>query len=646
MTRTPTPESFLDFKIVSDPQITPDGESVAFTVSEPLIHDTALPRSSVWLVPTDGGAPRRLTADGATSFAPRWSPDGHTLALISDREHDGQPQIYLMPRRFGEAVRLTNVTRRRLRRRARRQPDGLVPGRLERSPSWPTTLSLRATSGAVSKARTRWSSSGRRHTRACTPSTPPPARSSASRPPGLQVWEFAWSNDGSLFAASVTDLPFESDWYLCRLAAFEPGGPATTLYDEDRAVSAPAWSPDDSQLAFTSSHWSDKYAQRGGVFVVPSTGGAHSEVTEGHCASYGWIRWSDDGRQLLLSGSLGSQYGLVKLDLDTGQHQTIWSEPCTFGEASYPALTVDSTGRIAVVKEDSDNPRDIWLATPEGNGYAMKRLTNMNPHAAEMYIGVTEEIYYKGADGWEMQAFLTRPRNAPSDTPLPMVLDIHGGPSGAHQNSYAPSVPTNHAQALAALGYAVFKPNPRGSNGWGLDFTESNLGDQGGKDWEDIMLGVDHCVEQGIADPDRLGVTGNSYGGYMTMWAVTQTGRFKAAVAGMGISEWRSFHGVTEIENWNTIYYAQEDQYDSDGKYRTFAPIAHIDNVTTPTLVLHGEVDHVCPVDQARQFYRALKDKGIEVSLCVYPREPHGWREREHMRDIADRTVQWLADRV
>ena len=645
MTRTPTPVDFLDFRIASDPQITPDGESIAFTMSDPFIHDTALPKSSVWLIPTDGGDARRLTAEGATSFAPRWSPDGRTLALISDREHDGRPQLYLMPRRFGEAVRLTSVPggvfggARGVSPMAwspdgakiafmaddpiaegdkRRGLRGQDPVEFERSPSYTRLYTVGVATGEI-----EWVS-----------------------PAGLQVWEFAWSNDGSRFAASVTDLPFESDWYLCRLAVFAPGEPPTTLYDEERAVSAPAWSPDDSRIAFTSSHWSDKYAQRGGIFVVPSAGGPHRQVTEGHRASYGWIRWSDDGRQLLLSGSLGSQYGLVQVDLDTGVHETVWSEPCTFGEASYPALTVDFGGRIAVVKEDADNPRDVWLASPEDGGYVMTRLTNMNPRAAELDLGVTEEVFYEGADGWEMQAFLTRPRNAPSDRPLPMVVDIHGGPSGAHQNGFAPAVPTNHAQAFAALGYAVLMPNPRGSNGWGLDFTESNLGDQGGKDWEDIMLGVDHCVEKGIADPDRLGVTGNSYGGYMTMWAVTQTGRFKAAVAGMGISEWRSFHGVTEIENWNTIYYAHEDQYDPDGKYRTFAPLAHIDNVTTPTLVLHGEVDHVCPVDQARNFYRALKDKGVDVSLCVYPREPHGWREREHMRDIANRTVQWLADRV
>ncbi len=645
MTRTPTPTEFLNFQTVSDPQITPDGEAVAFTVSEPLIHDTALPKSSVWLVSTDGGGPRRLTADGATSFAPRWSPDGGTLALISDRERDGQPQIYLMPRRFGEAVRFTDMRggvfggARGVSPMAwspdgsklafmaddpiaegdkRRGFRGQDPVEFEKAPSYTRLYTVDASTGEVG----------------CV------------SPPGLQVWEFAWSNDGSRFAASVTDLPFESDWYLCRLAVFAPGGPATTLYDEERAVSAPSWSPDDSRVAFTSSHWSDKYAQRGGVFIVPSAGGPHREVTEGHPHTYGWIRWSEDGKELLLSGSLGSKYGLVRVGLDTGDYEKVWSELCTFGEASYPALTVDGAGRIALVKEDSGSPRDVWLAAPENGGFAMTQLTNMNPSAADLDIGVTEEIIYEGADGWEMQAFLIRPKDAPAGTPLPMIVDIHGGPSGAHQNSYAPASPFNHAEALAALGYAVLKPNPRGSNGWGLEFTESNLGDQGGKDWQDIMLGIDHCVERGIADPDRLGVTGNSYGGYMTMWAVTQTGRFKAAVAGMGISEWRSFHGVTEIQNWNTIYYAHEDQYDPDGKYRAFAPLAHIDNVTTPTLVLHGEVDHVCPVDQARQFYRALKDKRVEVSLCVYPREPHGWREREHMRDIANRTVRWLAERV
>ena len=546
-TRAPSPEEFVGFNVVGDPQITPDGEVIAFTVAEPYVHDIPLPRASVWLVSTNGGEPRQLTGEGTSASAPRWSPDGRTLAILSDREKEGHAQIYLLPRDFGEAVRLTNVEGQIFTHRRGANPmawssDGSKiaflmddpdahgdkrrglntedPVKYEKSPAYMRLYIVDVSTGEVEYVS----------------------------PDGLQVWEFAWSNDDSRFAAVATDLPFESDWYQCHLAVFEPGGGATTLYDEERAVSAPTWSPDGSQIAFTSSHWSDKYAQRGGVFAVPSNGGDFREVTEGHRASYGWIRWSDDGRKMLISGSLGSSYGLVEVDVAFGEHSTVWTAPCTFGDAHYPTLTLDDAGRIALVKEDSDNPRDVWLATPVDGGYEMTQLTSMNPQAAGLEMGATEELYYEGVDGWEMQGFLVRPKDAPRDEPLPMITVIHGGPSGAHQNSYAPAVPTNHAQAFAAIGYAVFLPNPRGSNGWGLEFTESNLGDQGGKDWQDIMLGVDYCIEQGIADPDRLGVTGNSYGGYMTMWAVTQTDRFKAAVTGMGISEWRSFHGVTEIK--------------------------------------------------------------------------------------------------
>ncbi len=643
--RPASAEEFVNFRTVGDPQITPDGELIAFTLSEPFVHDTPMPVSSVWLVPTDGGRPRRATSGSGSENTPRWSPDGQTLAFLSDRERPGYSQIYLMPRTFGEAVRLTDLegqifTHRRGtnpmvwsadgtkiaflmddldahgdKRRGRNSED---PVEFEKAPAYMRLYTIEVSTGAVE----------------CV------------SPDGLQVWEFAWSRDDQRFAAAATDLPFESDWYECRLVVFESGGQATTLYDEERAVSALVWSPDGNHIAFTSSHWSDKYAQRGGVFVVPSGGGPFRELTEGHKASYGWARWSESGEKLLIAGSQGSGYGIAEVDVATVDHKVLWTGPCTFGDASYPVLTMDRSGNLALVKEDSDHPRDVWLAMPRDGGYELKQVTSMHPQTSELELHPTEELIWKGVDGWDIQGFLVRPSNAPISGPLPMITVIHGGPSGAHQNSFAPAMPTNQAQAFAALGYAVFMPNPRGSNGWGLEFTESNLGDQGGKDWQDIMLGVDYCIEKGIADPERLGVTGNSYGGYMTMWAVTQTDRFKAAVTGMSISEWRSFHGVTEIQNWNKIYYAHADPHELDGKYRTFAPLAHVHNVKTPTLILHGEVDLVCPVDQAYQYYRALKELDVDVELCVYPREPHGWKEREHMRDIATRTMEWLTSRV
>ena len=159
---------------------------------------------------------------------------------------------------------------------------------------------------------------------------------------------------------------------------------------------------------------------------------------------------------------------------------------------------------------------------------------------------------------------------------------------------------------------------------------------------QDVQLGVDHCIDHGIADPERLGVAGGSYGGFMTAWTVTQTDRFKAAVMSAGISDWRSFHGMTGIHTWDWIFYNRPDPWDPDGIYRHFSPITHIKNAKTPTLIVHGEEDQVCPVEQAYQFHRGLKDHGVPVELVVYPREPHGIREIAHIRDVQSRTVEWL----
>jgi dipeptidyl aminopeptidase/acylaminoacyl peptidase len=168
----------------------------------------------------------------------------------------------------------------------------------------------------------------------------------------------------------------------------------------------------------------------------------------------------------------------------------------------------------------------------------------------------------------------------------------------------------------------------------------------GGKDWEDIQAGIDYCIELGIADPERLGIAGNSYGGFMAAWAVTQTDRFKAALMRAGISDWRSFHGMTVISDWDSIYYGGADTWDPDGVYRRFSPITHVKNVKTPTLIIHGEVDRDVPVEQAYLFHRALRELGVEVELVVYPRERHGFQERNHILDAARRTVQWFAERL
>ena len=217
---------------------------------------------------------------------------------------------------------------------------------------------------------------------------------------------------------------------------------------------------------------------------------------------------------------------------------------------------------------------------------------------------------------------------------------MHGGPAWLYPYSFR-GAGRYPQQMFAAAGYAVLMPNPRGSAGWGVAFTEANIGDFGGRDYGDIIAGVDHVIALGIADSKRLGIGGWSYGGFMTAWAITQTDRFKAAMVGAGICNWRSFHGVAEIGTWDQISY-RASPYEQGGRYDRFSPIHYVDRVRTPTLIVHGTDDIIVPVSQSYEFFRALKDHGVPTELVVYPREPHGFRERAHNIDRYWRYLEWF----
>ena len=631
-----TPDVQLDFKKVSDAQISPDGSRVAFVLSNNHVTDTVNPKSNIWIVDTEGGATRRLTAGTRTDLKPRWSPDGRHLAFLSDRDDDGQMQVYLMPAGGGEPERLTDGPGPMMLHGGvptiEWSPDGSRlafmkcdhvdgdPIEFERLEGWMRLYVIDIASRATS----------------------------AVSPNGLQVWDFGWSPDGDHFAATVSDDPFHDSWYDNRLVRFVIGGGETrTLYDTKRPASKPTWSPDGRHIAFTSSVWSDRYSVRGDVWVVPADGGAPArDVSEGHVASYSWIEWTPDGGRILVAGSERAGSCVASIDLGSGERQSLWYGDTALAEGNYPSFSSDDHGNLAIVLEDAANPRDVYLARPADGAYSLERLTTMNPGSDDVILGHTEELRWKGTDGLDIQGFLLRPPGHAGDGPLPLVCIVHGGPTSQTANVYHAASNNSHAQLFAAAGFAVLLPNPRGSVGWGLEFAESNVGDQGGMDWQDILRGVDYCVEQGIADPDRLGLTGGSFGGYITAWGVTQTDRFKAAVMYDGVCDWRSLRGISEIPAWPRFFYGHVDGWDPDGLEAEFSPITHVKNVSTPTLIIHGGEDVLCPIEQARMFHRALKDHGVKTELVVHPREPHGHKERNHIIDAWNRTIAWMTEHL
>ena len=281
----------------------------------------------------------------------------------------------------------------------------------------------------------------------------------------------------------------------------------------------------------------------------------------------------------------------------------------------------------------------MWILREESSSFAARQLTHLHPQAAEIEVGETVVQHWTGADGWEMQGLLIKPVGYQPGQRYPLVMWVHGGPTGMASSRYYASFLWN--QLLAGAGYAVFLPNYRGSTGWGLEFAESNIGDMGGKDFEDMLRGVDSLIESGIADPQRLGIAGWSYGGFTAAWAVSQTDRFRAAVMGAGISHWLSFHGKSSLADWDAIHYA-ESPYEPAGRFQKFSPLSYHENLNTPTLILHGAEDQDVPVEQSYLFYRALKDKSVPTELIVYPREDHAIKERTHLLDMSRRVLAWF----
>jgi dipeptidyl aminopeptidase/acylaminoacyl peptidase len=287
---------------------------------------------------------------------------------------------------------------------------------------------------------------------------------------------------------------------------------------------------------------------------------------------------------------------------------------------------------LAFVAESAVDAPELWLSNGEA---AAEKVTRFNESWSQIPVLKPEVLRYKSFDGTEIEAMLLKPRGYVEGTRVATVVLIHGGPTGVWSDSFEP-----WGQLLAARGYAVLYPNIRGSIGYGHRFIEMNRGDWGGADFKDVMSGVDFLISRGIADPNRLGIGGWSYGGYMSEWAITQTQRFKAAVSGAGMSDLATEFGTEDGPAYDEWFYGLP--YEKPEGFAKSSPMTYVKNARTPTLILHGENDRTDPIGQSQMLYRALKRYGVESEFVVYPREPHGLQEEKHLIDRMNRIVRWF----
>jgi dipeptidyl aminopeptidase/acylaminoacyl peptidase len=349
-------------------------------------------------------------------------------------------------------------------------------------------------------------------------------------------------------------------------------------------------------------------------------------------------RFTSNGASLLLVGVQGTRMEVGQLDLATGALETLLADTMlAYSFTAGLSLSANADGtRLATVLTEADQPPAVYAWAL---GVAPRQVSARSAHLVDVSWGRAETVEWTAPDGLRIEGVLIYPANYEEGKRYPLIAQIHGGPTGFWLRHFLAGW-HDWAQLLAANGYAVLLPNPRGSAGRGREFAWRNQRDWGYGDFPDVLSGVETLIARGVADPDRLGIGGWSYGGYMTSWAIGHTDQFKAAIVGAGVTDLLSFQAA-DIPSWlpNSMMLAQP--YDDQAVYLRSSPISAAANMKTPTLILHGASDERVRLGQGKELYHALRARGVETEMVIYPREPHIFQERAHQRDLLTRVLAW-----
>ena len=625
--------------------ISPDGQRVAWV--EGGRGHGALHVGLVAGLDQFGSAP--VVAAGCAAGQLQWTPDSDTVVFVSScGASDGQENLY----RIGAAgaedrkpVRLSTL--RGEVDLATVSPDGrrvaflYVPGATRPAGA---LAAMNLPSGVIGE-------DGVEVQRLATvPLGTEPAEATLVSPANLHVYDFDWAPDSKQVAYVAAEPPGENNWWVARLYAQPLDGPARLVLDPGQVTGAlrglqmavPRYSPDGSRIAFVGGLMSDQGVTGGDLWMVATAGGEPVNLTPGRRATVNWLSWGKDN-QIFVTELAGGQFHLTRFAVDEAAGKA--SEAATVdlpgspgaGERMDSLSATADRSRFAFRTSSFDHAPEIAVVQMTGAKVGL-RLSKLNRGLKPAW-GASESVAWT-SDGYAVQGWLLLPLGYDPHKRYPMIVEVHGGPSYATSSTWGGYMALS-PQAFSAMGYFVLLPNPRGSFGQGEAFKQANRKDFGYGDLRDILAGVDAVTSRYPVDANRVGLTGWSYGGFMSMFAVTQTHRFRAAVAGAGIANWQSYYGENSIDQWMRPFFGVS-VYDDPALYAKSSAINYIHNVTTPTLVVVGDRDGECPSPQSFEFWHALRAEKVTTELVVYPNEGHGFSNPVHTRDVLERAVGWF----
>jgi dipeptidyl aminopeptidase/acylaminoacyl peptidase len=611
--------------------VSPDGKKLAWVEK---LHDEnglATGNSAIFATTADGkAAVRKITASAA---APRvesdiaWAPDSRRMAFLSDAEKPGQLQLYLEGAAGQPAKRLTSV--KGFLASPKFSPDGKTIAVLF------TENATRAAGPLVAETPETGVIKDAFFEQRLALVDISTGKLRQISPADAYVYEYDWAPDSQNLVVTSALGNGDNNWWIAELSVIDAAsGLMKSIYKPAYQINFPAWSPDGKSIALIEGLMSDFGSVGGDVTLVPAEGGKPQNLTPERKASVSWLAWTRDGK-LIAGEFVGGDSSIISIDPATGKIDSLYRGADQLSAGTWgPSVSISGEGRVsASVRSSFSAPPEVWA----GATGDWKQITQRNKNVKPAW-GEAKSLRWK-SDSYEVQGWLVYPANFDGGKKYPLVVEVHGGPSAAVQSSWPRG--GDWAMALAASGYFVLMPNPRGSYGQGEAFTRANVKDFGYGDLRDILAGIDEAIKTAPVDANRLGITGWSYGGYMTMWAVTQTNRFKAAMAGAGIANYQSYYGENQIDQWMIPFFGKS-VYDDPQVYGKSSPITFIKKVKTPTLVLVGDSDGECPTPQSYEFWHALKTLGVETQLVVYEHEGHMFVKPEHVRDRVRRTVAWF----